>query len=262
MLAGMSDETPTAAPALPDLPEMDHTGGHKESQFHPLLGVEILRRMGRGQTIRQIAADPQMPSYPTIFRWRRMHPDFAEAYDQVRAALAQAAQNRDAARRAAKLAEREAQIAAGTRRRQPAGAGQKSTYERAIAFEVCRRVASGQALSAVAKARGMPSLKAIYTWLKRQPEFEALYLIAREEQAYWFEAELHHRAASTHWREGGGWVEVLDGKRGRLTPKKYRPEGRRRPKVDWVEAIPGLVFGDQSWRWPPGHFMCGVLEDD
>jgi len=252
----MSDATPEP------LPEMDHTGGHKESQYHPRLGWEICQRMCWGQTIRQIAADPQMPSYATIFRWRRMHADFAEMYDMCRAKLAWKHQVEAASLAKAKALQREREIAAGTRRRRPAGSGQKSTYDVRVAFEVCRRVAAGQALSAVARQPGMPSLKAVYTWLKRFPEFEALYLIALDERAYWFDEEMHHRAVSTHWLASHDWIEALEGKRGRLTPKRYRPEGRVRPKVDWVEALPGLVFGDQSQHWPRGHFLCGILEDD
>lgn len=55
----------------PPLPAMDHTGGYKVSQHHPALGAEICRRMWAGQTIPEIAADPQMPSHATVFRWRQ-----------------------------------------------------------------------------------------------------------------------------------------------------------------------------------------------
>ena len=242
---------------------MDHKGGYKLSAYHPALGAEILRRLWAGQTIAQIAADPQMPSYPTVFRWRQVVPEFAREYDKVRDALAQRAQLADAARRAEREAVREAEIAAGRRRRRPAGAGRKSTYDQAVAIEVCRRVANGTALSAVARAPGMPSLKAIYTWLKRQPEFEALYLIALDERAFWYEEELFHRGVTTHWTAGGGWLREMQGRRGRLTPKKYRPKGRVAPAgITWEGEIPGLVFGDQSWRWPRGHYLNGVLDED
>lgn len=242
---------------------MDHKGGYKLSAYRPALGAEILRRMAAGQTIKQIAADPAMPSYPTVFRWRQMVPEFAEAYDTVRLALARRAQVEDVVRRRAELAAREAQIAAGTRRRRPAGSGRRSTYDKAVAIEVCRRVAGGAALSAVAGQPGMPSLKAIYTWLKRFPEFEALYLIALDERAFWSREEVFHRACTTHWAAGGGWVGEIRERRGRLTPKKYRPGGRVAPKgIEWKGEIDGLVFGDQSWRWPRGRRLNGVLDEE
>lgn len=245
------------------LPTMDHTGGYKLSAYHPAFGAEICRRMWAGQTIKDIAADPQMPSYATVFRWRQMVPEFAAEYDKVRVALARRAQRVEAERRAAKLAAREVEIAAGRRRRRPAGAGRRSTYDPAVAIEVCRRVAGGAALSAVSAQPGMPSLKAIYTWLKRFPEFEALYLIAKDEQAFWLREELFHRALTTHYEAGGGWLRELRARRGRLTPKTYRPGGRVAPAgIEWEGVIPGLVFGDQSWRWPPGHLFNGALDED
>lgn len=259
MLHGMTDE---AAETPPPLPRMDHEGGDKESQYHPRLGDEICRRMCAGQTIREIAADPEMPSYATIFHWRRLHHDFAQMYDACRAGLARKAQLEDAGRRARREMDRAAQVAAGLRRARPKGSGRKSTYDVAVAFEVCRRVAGGEALSRIARAPGAPSLKAIYTWLKRFPEFEALYLIALDEQAFWYEHEIYHRLITSDWRLGAGPVEAVKGRRGRRTPKKYRPQGRERPKVAWVEALlPDLVFGDQSWRWPPGRPFGGMLDD-
>ena len=84
MFHRMTDEAATPPP----LPRMDHEGGDKESQYHPRLGDEICRRMCAGQTIREIVADPAMPSYATIFHWRKLHGDFAAMYDACRDKLA------------------------------------------------------------------------------------------------------------------------------------------------------------------------------
>ena len=73
------------------LPVIDHTGGHKRSQYHPQIGWEICQRMCDGLTIAQIAADPDMPSYATIFHWRKVHWDFAAMYDACRDTLRPAA---------------------------------------------------------------------------------------------------------------------------------------------------------------------------
>ena len=61
------------------LPKMDHRSGALGSQYDPEFGREICARLRDGQTIRQIVADPDMPSYATVFRWRKMHPEFAAA---------------------------------------------------------------------------------------------------------------------------------------------------------------------------------------
>lgn len=68
------------------VPEMDHKGGDKPSQYHWRIGEVICQRVAAGLTIRQIVADPAMPSYPTVFHWLKRHPDFAERYGEVRKA--------------------------------------------------------------------------------------------------------------------------------------------------------------------------------
>ncbi len=75
--------------------------------------------------------------------------------------------------------------------------------------------------------------------------------------------ELFHRAVTTHYAAGGGWIGELRERRGRLTPKKYRPGGRVPPPgVKWKGEIDGLVFGDQSWRWPRGYLFNGAFDED
>ncbi|HVI31337.1 hypothetical protein [Phenylobacterium sp.] len=66
------------------LPSMDHTGGWKASQYDPRLGREIVRRVLCGETMRAIAADEEMPSYPTLFQWLRVHADFRWRYQAAR----------------------------------------------------------------------------------------------------------------------------------------------------------------------------------
>jgi len=223
MLGGMA-----SAPSLP-LPAIDHTGGHKDSQYHPNIGWEICQRMCDGLTIREIAADPAMPSYATIFHWRRVHPDFAEMYDGCRDRLARKHQLEAASWDGARASWRDAEVAAGLRRRRPAGAGRKSTFTMEAAEAVCDRLAGGEALSAICHDPAMPSLKAIYTWLKRFPEFEAMYLAAREEQRMWLELKIDHVIGTAHWSTldvAKARVAHLRERLGRLTPKHYRPRGR------------------------------------
>lgn len=213
----------------PPLPAIDHVGGFKDSQYRPDIGWEICQRMCDGLTIRQIAADPAMPSYATIFHWRRVHPDFAEMYDSCRDKLAWKRQFETASLARARALRRDAEVAAGTRRRRGVGAGRQSTFTLAAAEAVCDRLADGEALSAICRDRAMPSLKAIYKWLQRFPEFEAMYLAAREEQRMWLELKIDHVIGTAHWStldQAKAQVAHLRERLGRLTPKHYRPRGR------------------------------------
>ena len=248
--------------ARPPLPAIDHTGGFKDSQYHPRIGWEICQRMCNGLTIRQIAADPAMPSYATIFHWRKVHPDFREMYDMCRDKLAWKHQFEAASLAKATAMRRAAEVAAGTRRRRGVGAGRKSTFTLEAAEVICHRLAAGEALSAICRDRAMPSLKAVYTWLKRFPQFEAMYLAAREEQRMWLELKIEHVVCSCHWTQldaAKAQVAQLQERLGRLTPKRYRPGGRVAPvKVEGA----GPVFGDHSGPWPRGRLLNGVLDED
>ena len=245
----------------PPLPVIDHTGGHKRSQYHPQIGWEICQRICNGLTVREIAADPAMPSYATIFHWRKVHGDFAAMYDACRDKLARKRQLEAASWAAATAGWREAQIAAGWRRRRPAGSGRTSTFTMEAAMAVCERLAAGEALSAICRDRAMPSLKAVYTWLKRFPVFEAMYLVAREEQRMWLELKIEHVAGSCHWTQmdlAKAQVAGLQERLGRLTPKHYRPRGRAAPVKVGGE---GPLFGDHGGRVARGHWLNGVDED-
>jgi hypothetical protein len=53
-------------------------------------------------------------------------------------------------------------------------------------------VAKGEAVYRICAEPGMPSLKAVYGWLRRQPEFVAMYTEAKREAVSWlaFQAEM------------------------------------------------------------------------
>lgn len=254
-----------ARPPSPPLPVIDHKGGAKASQYHPNLGWEICQRMCDGLTIREIAADPAMPSYATIFHWRKMHPEFAAMYDACRDKLAWKRQSEAGSLARATAARRDAEVAAGMRRRRPARSGRKSTFTMEAALAVCVRLAAGQALSAICARPDMPSLKAVYTWLKRFPVFEAMYLAAREEQRMWLELKIEHVAGSCHWTQVGAamaQVAQLQERLGRLTPKHYRPGGRTAPVALRSEDEAGPLFGDHGGRVARGHWLNGLLDED
>jgi hypothetical protein len=173
-----------AHPSDPDrpLPRIDHTGGWKDSQYHPRIGRVICERIEDGETVKQVAADPAMPSYPTIFRWRKMHPDFAAMYDAMRARLAEGRiAQADLAERS-KVYWRIHKARVDGRPVRDWVAGRRSTYRREWAQAYCDRIAAGESGMSVSADPAMPSAKAVYRWLKRFREFREMYVEARRRQ--------------------------------------------------------------------------------
>lgn len=205
-------------PPSPDedlpVPPMDHTGGYKDSQYTPQMGELIVRRMAEGQTVRQIAADPAMPCYATIYRWRRLNPDFASLWEQVRMLHAW----------------HRVQRWAGSPKRTRRG-GKKSSFTPERGAAVCVLLAEGIAMSAINAMPGMPSVKVTYTWLKREPEFRAMVGEARREGLRWLAMQ-----GEIAWEKGYDLLPVMtpdlfrqlkaerayfEGRIGLLTPKVH-----------------------------------------
>lgn len=201
---------------------MDHTPGAVGSQYHRKLGREICRRMAEGQTIRQIVADPEMPSYATLFHWRKIHPEFATLYDGVRDALA--------ARTLARRIEIETWKPFWRAHRARLGlgrgwvAGQKTTYSLAAAEAVCRRIAGGEPLSWITAGPAMPSAKAIYGWLRREPAFRELYATAVDQRRFHMELAIEGVAlAATPATLDAAKRQVarLEGRMGLMAPRVH-----------------------------------------
>lgn len=205
---------------------MDHTGGHKDSQYRREIGEVICARMEVGETIASIAADPDMPSYATIFHWRKVQPEFAAMYDRVRAHLAEGRVQNRRLKHVSDAWRIPHEIRLGLRRHWVSG--KKSAYDRAWARRFCKRVAAGEAVSAIVKDPKMPSSKQVYGWLKRHEEFLDMYIAAKAEQRDWLKFEVENLVDSvTPWtlKETKEEVARLEGWIGRLTPKTYRPRG-------------------------------------
>ena len=163
--------------ALP-VPAMDHEGGFKDSQYSVEMGLVILQRMAAGETIRRIAADPAMPSYATIFHWRKLHPDFARDWEKVRMLQAYLRVERWEAK---------AKLPPGAWRR-----GRKSSFTVERGEAVCALLREGVTMMAINAMPGMPSAKVVYTWLKREPVFREMVAEARAYGEDWlrFKAEI------------------------------------------------------------------------
>ena len=211
------------------LPSMDHTGGWKASQYDPRLGREIVRRVLCGETIRSITADAEMPSYPTLFQWLRVHGDFRWRYQAARRHLAEGRLAQIALKEASRRAwpALRAKVEGGPVRRR---GGRRSSYDVRVARAFCDLIAEGATVTAACGRRGMPSVKVLYTWLRQRPEFREMYAAARD---HWL-ARLREQgdealglavegvASAAAVRAARRQAARLDGRIGRLTPKTYR----------------------------------------
>jgi hypothetical protein len=219
------------------IPPMDHEPGYKSSAFTWAMGRVILQRMGDRETMAAITADPAMPAYCTVFQWVKMVPAFGEAYREVRLKLAEALQAERAAARAAKIAARDAARRAAGKPVRTWVAGPRSSYTPQWAAAVCAAVEAGAALSAVVRRPGMPSSKVVYTWMRRRPEFRAMYVEAcrRREVGWWLRRdrvidEVIDAGLAADLRGSSRRIAAIEGRIGRLTPKIHRspPAAHRR----------------------------------
>ena len=209
---------------------MDHTGGWKASQYTAQMGQAILARLREGETIRQVCADPEMPSMATLHRWRHMHPAFGAAYEQMRDESSEYRRMHGRLARERAVERRRIEHKIGRVRTRIERPGLRGSYDTAWAKAFCARVAKGQAVYRICAEPGMPSCKAVYGWLKRRPEFEAMYVAAKREGIAWleFQAEMAAERALDDAITHGGFqaikrkVAKIEGRIGRLRPKTYR----------------------------------------
>jgi GrpB-like predicted nucleotidyltransferase (UPF0157 family) len=161
----LREDDPNAPAARLEPPPMDHSiGGWKWCQYSPQTARIILARIEAGETVRQVAADPAMPSYRTLYDWLDRIPEFADAYNELRRERARA--------RREEIARREQGARADGRRK----AGRKSTwtFERGEAF--CDLIFQGLSTRAACARPGMPDPPMVHRWLRNHPEFRARYL--------------------------------------------------------------------------------------
>jgi hypothetical protein len=230
MLGDMPPPPPPPVPAHTwPIPPMDHAAGHKPSAFTWAMGHLILQRMADRETIKAITADPRMLAYCTVFQWVKRVPEFGDAYRQVRATLARIeCEERDARRAAEVRAKAAARIAAGKRPRDWVS-GRPSRYTQAMAEAFCQAIEEGAAASAVVGRPGMPTAKMLTTWLRKRPQFRAMYVEAceRQEIGLWIERErvidrAIDQGVAFDRRRADADIRAIEGRIGRLTPKLYR----------------------------------------
>lgn len=225
MSAPPSPENPWVPPRLRQPPPMDHAPGAKESAYTPEMGQLILDRLAAGETVKAITADPRMPCYATVYRWTRVIEDFGEAWRAVRMRLCADAIWADQERARARAWMRaHARRLAGKPARDWRS-GTRSSYTPQMAEAVCAAVREGASLSDVVRTPGMPSFKAIYRWLKIFPAFRAQYVDACAYRDGWLDFQavmIAEESTPLTFRADKRRVAALDGRAGRMRPKKYR----------------------------------------
>ena len=89
----------------------------------------------------------------------------------------------------------------------------------------CERVAACETITAITADPAMPSVKAVYAWLKRHEEFLDMYLEAKAEQRRRLEFQIEMivmEATPATFRSAKAKVARLEGRVGRLAAKTYR----------------------------------------
>jgi len=156
-------------------PWMDHTvGGGQYCQYTPEMAAIILARIEAGQTVRQVAADPDMPSYRTIYDWVESQPDFGEAWSEMRRERARA-RREEIIRRGSAAWEVEIRDALAEGRKPWKKAGRKSTWTLERGEALCDLIHDGLNTRAACARPGMPDPPMVHRWLRNHPEFRESY---------------------------------------------------------------------------------------
>lgn len=113
--------------------------------------------------------------------------------------------------------------------------GRPTIFSRALAKEICRRLADGRSLREVCSAGDMPSRETVRQWLGSREAFRTMYASAREHQAEHFVDEIvaiadaEENPARARVRiDARKWAAMI------LAPKKYggRAEIRMTGSID------------------------------
>lgn len=120
--------------------------------FDEALADRIMLRTIRGETLTQLYRDPALPGMKVLRRWRALDPDFDRA---LRSAIG---------------------IGRGRRRLRLS----LTPCTAKVTDRIARRVILGDSLRSLGGARGMPSARRLYRWMRIHPEFAAAVNQARE----------------------------------------------------------------------------------
>jgi len=189
------------------LPRREHV------RFTDELADEIVARVAAGESLGALEQDPRMPSRTAIGIWRRMHVEFGER-------LAAAQRRTRLGRRRLDRA-REAERRARPRR---SDGGRDTTYTAEKGEEICFRLANGESLISICRDAHLPTPATVYRWVNRIPEFQDMYVDARQFQGDYLFDEM--REIGREVTPGNVWAcrlkfDINRRQAALLAPRKY-----------------------------------------
>ena len=100
--------------------------------------------------------------------------------------------------------------------------GVKSTYSVAIAERICAMLSDGRTITSICSDDDMPSLNAVYGWLRTQPAFSEAYARAREDQQDTFAAQILDIAdTETDPQRARNRIDARKWHAAKTSPRKY-----------------------------------------
>lgn len=178
------DEPPTAVPAPPAV----------WRAYSPEFAEAFCARVEAGESLVAISRDPAFPPRSTVEHWVGQNPAFAR-----------------------RLAEAVALVGLSP-------GGRPTLYSVEMAALICRRLAGGEALHRICAEPGMPANTTVVLWLRRYPEFEELYGIARDAQSErMFDrvGEIAEAATPETAQVAGVQIRAAQWQAAKLAPRKY-----------------------------------------
>jgi hypothetical protein len=166
------------------------------------LVAEVCRRIAAGERLVDILRSPGMPIMPTFHAWVERSSELSAMYETAKAERARPPRSSMATARS-------------------------YTAERGQAL--CEALMQAEGLDEALALPGMPCEMTVYRWLAEEPEFAALYRMAREVQAHrrfdmaW-EAARHARWDG--WRGAKLFIDTIRWQVAKLAPEAYGPPPR------------------------------------
>jgi hypothetical protein len=100
--------------------------------------------------------------------------------------------------------------------------GVKTTYSVAVAERICKALAEGRTITSICSDDDMPSLNAVYGWLRSQPAFSEAYARAREDQQDTFVAQILDIAdTETDPQRARNRIDARKWHAAKTSPRKY-----------------------------------------
>jgi hypothetical protein len=186
-------------------------------ELTPQVAAAICGRVAGGESLMAVGRDPAMPHRTTIRNWANRDADF-------RLRLGEAMREARLERRRLDREVAAAKATARLGRPAPAKGGSQSSYTVEAGEAICRRLANGESLVAIADDPGMPCYGTVFKWLKAYPDFADAYATARMVQAEFFFDEAREVAlGSTHatvWSDRLRF-DTIRWQTARMAPRKY-----------------------------------------